>query len=159
MFASITHRPTRHGLIKWRSGFPKSSVMSLLAASSPQLNISIGNSSATSVATTKRPNPLSGLTQKLKRAFAPPRNQCNAALVAAVPALLPVVGLKELHIGAAKLGLLYTSMGIGSVVAAAFILPWGRAHYSPNTSIQGRARALYHRMPSWIKVEDAKSML
>jgi hypothetical protein len=24
-------------------------------------------------------------------------------------------------------------MGIGSVVAAAFILPWGRAHYSPNT--------------------------
>ena len=41
--------------------------------------------------------------------------------------------MKELHIGAAKLGLLYTGMGIGSVVAAAFILPWGRAHYSPNT--------------------------
>ena len=38
-----------------------------------------------------------------------------------------------MHIGAAKLGLLYTSMGIGSVVAAGFILPWGRAHYSPNT--------------------------
>jgi MFS family permease len=56
-----------------------------------------------------------------------------SVLAAAVPALLPVVGLKEMHIGAAKLGLLYTSMGIGSVVAAGFILPWGRAHYSPNT--------------------------
>jgi multidrug efflux pump subunit AcrB len=54
--------------------------MSLLAASSSQLKISIGNSSATSVATTKRLNILSGLTPKLKGAFAPPRNQCNAAL-------------------------------------------------------------------------------
>jgi len=57
--------------------------MSSLAASSPQLKISIGNSSAISVATTKRPNPLSGLTPKLIGAFGPPRNQCNAALVLA----------------------------------------------------------------------------
>ena len=54
-------------------------------------------------------------------------------LVAVIPALLPVVGLKELHIGAAEFGLLYTSMGAGSVITAAFILPWGRARYSPNT--------------------------
>src|SRR5215469_10728203 len=54
--------------------------MSSLAPSSSRLKISIGNSSATSVATTKRPNPLSGLTPKLIGAFAPPRNQCNAAL-------------------------------------------------------------------------------
>jgi MFS family permease len=54
-------------------------------------------------------------------------------LVAAIPALLPVIGLKELHINATDLGLLYTMMGIGSVITAAFILPWGRAHYSPNT--------------------------
>jgi MFS family permease len=54
-------------------------------------------------------------------------------LVASVPALLPVVALKSLHIGAARLGLMYTSMGVGSLIAAAFILPWGRAHYSPNT--------------------------
>jgi len=54
-------------------------------------------------------------------------------LVAAIPALLPVVGLKELHIGAAEFGLLYTSMGAGSVITAAFIIPWGRARYSPNT--------------------------
>jgi MFS family permease len=54
-------------------------------------------------------------------------------LVAAVPALLPVVGLRELHIGAAELGLLYTSIGAGSVITGTFILPWGRARYSPNT--------------------------
>lgn len=55
-----------------------------------------------------------------------------SVLVAAIPALLPVVSLRELHIGAAELGLLYTSMGAGSVITAAFILPWARARYSPN---------------------------
>ena len=54
-------------------------------------------------------------------------------LVAAIPALLPVIALNELHIGAAELGLLYTSMGAGSVITAAFILPWGRARYLPDT--------------------------
>jgi MFS family permease len=54
-------------------------------------------------------------------------------LVAAIPALLPVIALNELHIGAAQLGLLYTSMGAGSVITAAFILPWGRERYLPNT--------------------------
>jgi Transmembrane secretion effector len=37
-----------------------------------------------------------------------------------------------LHIDAAELGFLYTIMGVGSVIAAAFILPWGRARFSPN---------------------------
>jgi MFS family permease len=54
-------------------------------------------------------------------------------LVAAIPALLPVIGLKVLHVDATGLGLLYTSMGVGSVITAAFILPWARARYSPNT--------------------------
>ena len=55
-----------------------------------------------------------------------------SVLVAAIPALLPVIGLKQLHVDAATLGLLYTIMGAGSVITSAFILPWGRAHYSPN---------------------------
>ena len=54
-------------------------------------------------------------------------------LVAAVPALLPVVALKELHIGGAELGLLYTCMGVGSVITAALILPSARDRYLPNT--------------------------
>ena len=53
--------------------------------------------------------------------------------VAAIPALLPVIGLKQLHIDAATLGLLYTMMGAGSGITAVFILPWARARYSPNT--------------------------
>jgi transposase len=84
MSASITHRPTPRGSIKLRSGFPKSNGMSSLAASSSRSKIAIGSSSATSVATTKSLNLLSGLTPKLKGAFTPPRNHCNAALVSIV---------------------------------------------------------------------------
>jgi MFS family permease len=54
-------------------------------------------------------------------------------LVAAVPALLPVIALKEIHLDAAALGLVYAFMGAGSVITGAFILPWGRARYSPET--------------------------
>ncbi|MBV8213956.1 MAG: MFS transporter, partial [Verrucomicrobia bacterium] len=50
-----------------------------------------------------------------------------------IPALLPVVGLKKLHLSPSNLGLLFTSMGMGSVIAAVIILPWARARFSPNT--------------------------
>ena len=61
------------------------------------------------------------------------RQMLFSAIVAAIPALLPVIGLKEMHFDAAELGLLYTSMGAGSVIAASFLIPWARARYSPNT--------------------------
>jgi MFS family permease len=62
------------------------------------------------------------------------RNAIFAFFIAIIPALLPVVGLKELHLSPSNLGLLFASMGIGSVIAAVFILPWARARFSPNTS-------------------------
>jgi MFS family permease len=62
------------------------------------------------------------------------RNAIFSFFIAIIPALLPVVGLKELHLSPSNLGLLFASMGIGSVLAAIFILPWARAHFSPNTS-------------------------
>jgi MFS family permease len=62
------------------------------------------------------------------------RNAIFSFFIAIIPALLPVVGLKELHLSSSNLGLLFASMGIGSVLAAVFILPWARAHFSPNTS-------------------------
>ena len=62
------------------------------------------------------------------------RNALFSLFIAIVPALMPVVSLKELHLGPSHLGLLYTSMGIGSVLAAVLILPWARAHFSPDTS-------------------------
>jgi MFS family permease len=61
------------------------------------------------------------------------RNAIFSFFIAIIPALLPVVGLKELHLSPSNLGLLFTSMGIGSVLAVVFILPWARAHSSPNT--------------------------
>jgi MFS family permease len=61
------------------------------------------------------------------------RNAIFSFFIAVIPALLPVVGLKKLHLSPSNLGLLFTSMGIGSVIAATIILPWARAHFSPNT--------------------------
>jgi MFS family permease len=61
------------------------------------------------------------------------RNAIFSFFVAVLPALLPVVGLKELHLSPSNLGLLFTSMGIGSVLAAVLILPWARAHFLPDT--------------------------
>ena len=46
--------------------------------------------------------------------------------------VIPVVGLKVLHLSASNLGLLFTSMGAGSVVGAVFIIPWLRARLSPD---------------------------
>jgi MFS family permease len=61
------------------------------------------------------------------------RNAIFSFFIAVVPALLPVVGLKALHLSPSSLGLLFTSMGIGSVIAAVIILPRARAHFPPDT--------------------------
>lgn len=60
------------------------------------------------------------------------RNALFALFISAVPALIPVIGLKSLHLGASQLGLLFTSQGIGSVAGAVVIIPWLRARYSSN---------------------------
>jgi MFS family permease len=61
------------------------------------------------------------------------RNLLFAFFISIIPALIPVVGLKELHLNPSDLGLVFTSMGIGSVVGAVFILPWTRARFHSNT--------------------------
>src|SRR6201981_2316219 len=53
--------------------------------------------------------------------------------IAAVPALVPVVALHHLRLQASQLGLVFTSMGIGSLLGATLILPYARAKASPNT--------------------------
>jgi MFS family permease len=63
------------------------------------------------------------------------RNILFALFISVIPALMPVVGLKVLHLSPCNLGLLFTSMGAGSVAAAALIIPWLRAQYSSNTLI------------------------
>jgi Na+/melibiose symporter-like transporter len=58
------------------------------------------------------------------------RNFLFALFISVLPALMPVVGLKVLHLSSSGLGLLFTSMGVGSVLGAVFVIPWLRARWS-----------------------------
>jgi MFS family permease len=62
------------------------------------------------------------------------RNILFAFFISVIPALMPVVGLKELHLQPCSLGLLFTCMGAGSVFGAVFVLPWARQKLSSNAS-------------------------
>jgi hypothetical protein len=61
------------------------------------------------------------------------RNFLFALFIAAIPALMPVMGLKVLHLSSSNLGLLFTSMGAGSVTGAVFVLPYLRRRFSPES--------------------------
>ena len=61
------------------------------------------------------------------------RNLLFAFFISIIPALVPVVGLKELHLDPSDLGLVFTCMGVGSVLGAVFILPWARGRFHSNT--------------------------
>jgi MFS family permease len=60
------------------------------------------------------------------------RNFLFALFISVIPALMPVVGLKVLHLSSSNLGLLFTSMGAGSVIGAVFVIPLLRARLSPD---------------------------
>jgi MFS family permease len=60
------------------------------------------------------------------------RNVLFAFFISLIPALMPVVALKVLHLDASELGFLFTSMGAGSVACAVFVIPWVRARFSSN---------------------------
>src|SRR5215469_9147341 len=59
------------------------------------------------------------------------RSALFSFFISIISALMPVVGLEELHLEAANLGFLFTSMAIGSVITSVFIIPWARSRYSP----------------------------
>jgi MFS family permease len=61
------------------------------------------------------------------------RNFLFALFISAVPALIPVVGLKVLQLSSSNLGLLFSSIGTGSVLGAVLIFPWLRARSSPDS--------------------------
>ena len=63
------------------------------------------------------------------------RNVLFAFFISVIPALMPVIGLKELRLQPCSLGLLFTSMGAGSVFSAIFVLPRAREKLSSNTLI------------------------
>jgi MFS family permease len=55
-----------------------------------------------------------------------------AVFIAAIPALTPVVAFQQLQLEAAQLGMVYTSLAIGSLVGATVVLPVARARATPN---------------------------
>ncbi len=61
------------------------------------------------------------------------RNVLFALFISVIPALLPVIGLKKVLMSSSDLGLLFTSMGVGSVLGAIVLIPRARARFSPNT--------------------------
>jgi MFS family permease len=87
------------------------------------------------------------------------RNILFSVFVAAIPALLPVISLKDLRVSATDLGLLYAFMGVGSVTTAAFILPWGRAKYPPDTLTKRAAYLLVLVMLSMAFVRQTQALL
>jgi predicted MFS family arabinose efflux permease len=60
------------------------------------------------------------------------RNLIFSLVISVVPALLPVIALKELHLSASQLGLVFTCVGVGSLAGATIALPFLRQRVSPN---------------------------
>jgi MFS family permease len=53
--------------------------------------------------------------------------------ISVVPALIPVVAFQHLRLAANQLGLVFTSLGIGSLLGATLVLPYARRRATPNT--------------------------
>jgi MFS family permease len=63
------------------------------------------------------------------------RSALFSFFISIIPALMPVVGLKELHLDPSELGYLFTAMAIGSVAGTVLIMPMARARLQPNKLI------------------------
>src|SRR5258708_14066626 len=53
-------------------------------------------------------------------------------LISVIPALLRAVGLKALHLTSSHLGILFTSMAVGALLGAVFVVPRAREKFTPN---------------------------
>jgi MFS family permease len=60
------------------------------------------------------------------------RNALLAFFISLIPALIPVIGLKEIGLNALGCGLMFSAIGAGSVIAAVFLLGGMQARLSPN---------------------------
>ena len=60
------------------------------------------------------------------------RNLLFTFVISIVPALLPVIALKELHLSAAELGLVFMCVSVGSLAGAVIALPYLRPRISAN---------------------------
>ena len=63
------------------------------------------------------------------------RNALFSLVISVIPALLPVIALKMCACSASQLGLIFASVGVGSLAGAVFVLPYLRQRVSPNAII------------------------
>ena len=63
------------------------------------------------------------------------RSVLFSLVISFVPALLPVVALRECACSASQLGLILACVGVGSLAGAVFVLPYLRQRISPNAII------------------------
>jgi MFS family permease len=85
------------------------------------------------------------------------RNLIFGILIGAIPALLPVIGLKVLHLDAVSLGLVFTSMGLGSLGGAVLILEPARKRLKPNqmTIVASLALTLAYALMATVRHANA----
>jgi len=69
-----------------------------------------------------------GQTQGVRKILL--RHAIFSSFVVVVPALMPVMLLKELRLDGSSLGLVFASMGVGSLISAFFLLPCLRSRFS-----------------------------
>jgi MFS family permease len=69
-----------------------------------------------------------GRTQNVRNILL--RNTIFSFLVVVIPALMPVVLLKDMRLDGSSLGLVFASMGFGSVVGAIFVIPRLRSWFA-----------------------------
>ena len=60
------------------------------------------------------------------------RNVLFSVVISIIPALLPVIAIRECACSAAQLGLVFACVGVGSLAGAVFALPYLRQRISPN---------------------------
>jgi len=63
------------------------------------------------------------------------RSALFTLLISLIPAIIPVIGLKEVKLNAIGCGLMFSALGAGSAIAALVLIGWIRAHISPNLLI------------------------
>jgi MFS family permease len=81
------------------------------------------------------------------------RNLIFGVLIGAIPALLPVLSLRVLHLDAVNFGFVFTSMGFGSLAGAVLILEPARKRLKPNqmTIVASVALALAYALMAAVR--------
>ena len=96
------------------------------------------------------------------------RNVLFSVVISVIPALLPVIAIRECACSAAQLGLVFACVGVGSLAGAVFALPYLRQRISPNaiTSISMAimvivlfAMALIRRVPALMILQHLRAWL